>query len=425
VVYFIFNARIIKYFNLVVPGAEKEEEPASSEEKQQKDAVGAGDPAQPTTSPEGASAPEEFTFWVDRASGTPLGIKIDTKPDAKSCLVKELSSNKSDLIIAWNMTNHWHKSIAQGDRIVAVNGKRGDSQQILEEVRKCQGLEITVVHGRAKKGASPEANVAVTVAPAGDIASHNAKGRSSQSSECSNTRPKCPSAEAMLMVCQSNSGSLRNILSGASGSGSLKGVLEDGKENEDAGESEGRGFERRTCPTDPSLWIIDKLMPPYEYIIPAFAIVVFWVAFFTYIMVDGATRFGCIINMPHVVMGLVILAAGTSVPDMIASMAVAREGYADMAAANAVGSNTFDILLGLGGPWLISAALGKDVIIPTAQINESLIILACCLMTYVIVLSLNRFWLDRRIGFLLLFLYAAAITFTLIRHYTHYAHEED
>ena len=52
-------------------------------------------------------------------------------------------------------------------------------------------------------------------------------------------------------------------------------------------------------------------------------------------------------------MGTTVLAAGTSIPDALSSIAVAKDGLANMAVANAVGSNVFDIWLGLGLPWLL------------------------------------------------------------------------
>ena len=70
-------------------------------------------------------------------------------------------------------------------------------------------------------------------------------------------------------------------------------------------------------------------------------------------MVEWCVRIGCILNVPSVVMGTTVLAAGTSIPDALSSIAVARDGLADMAVANAVGSNVFDIWLGLGLPWLL------------------------------------------------------------------------
>ena len=46
-------------------------------------------------------------------------------------------------------------------------------------------------------------------------------------------------------------------------------------------------------------------------------------------------------------MGLTLIAAGTSVPDLITSVIVARKGLGDMAVSSSLGSNLFDICVGL------------------------------------------------------------------------------
>ncbi|GBM68603.1 Sodium/potassium/calcium exchanger Nckx30C [Araneus ventricosus] len=46
------------------------------------------------------------------------------------------------------------------------------------------------------------------------------------------------------------------------------------------------------------------------------------------------------------VMGLTFLAAGTSIPDLITSVLVARKGFGDMAVSSSVGSNIFDVSVG-------------------------------------------------------------------------------
>ena len=46
------------------------------------------------------------------------------------------------------------------------------------------------------------------------------------------------------------------------------------------------------------------------------------------------------------VMGLTFLAAGTSIPDLITSVLVAREGLGDMAVSSSIGSNIFDVTVG-------------------------------------------------------------------------------
>ena len=46
------------------------------------------------------------------------------------------------------------------------------------------------------------------------------------------------------------------------------------------------------------------------------------------------------------IMGLTFLAAGTSIPDLITSVIVARKGFGDMAVSSSVGSNIFDVTAG-------------------------------------------------------------------------------
>ena len=65
-------------------------------------------------------------------------------------------------------------------------------------------------------------------------------------------------------------------------------------------------------------------------------------------------------TFPDSVMGLTFLAAGTSLPEAVSSVIVTAQGYGSMGISNSLGSNTFDILLCLGLPWLI-----KTLIAPT------------------------------------------------------------
>uniref|UniRef100_I3JCL9 Solute carrier family 24 member 6a n=2 Tax=Oreochromis niloticus TaxID=8128 RepID=I3JCL9_ORENI len=78
-----------------------------------------------------------------------------------------------------------------------------------------------------------------------------------------------------------------------------------------------------------------------------------WIAFFSYLMVWMVTIISYTLGIPDVIMGITFLAAGTSVPDCMASLIVARQGMGDMAVSNSIGSNIFDVLLGLGFPWAL------------------------------------------------------------------------
>lgn len=84
-----------------------------------------------------------------------------------------------------------------------------------------------------------------------------------------------------------------------------------------------------------------------------------WIGGFSYFMVDWAEMVGNTIGIPDELMGLTVLAAGTSVPDLLSSVIVARRGQGDMAVSSSVGSNIFDILVGLPIPWILYSAVNK------------------------------------------------------------------
>ncbi|KAM7337419.1 hypothetical protein ACRRTK_003538 [Alexandromys fortis] len=73
---------------------------------------------------------------------------------------------------------------------------------------------------------------------------------------------------------------------------------------------------------------------------------IIWIAMFSYLMVWWAHQVGETIGISEEIMGLTILAAGTSIPDLITSVIVARKGLGDMAVSSSVGSNIFDITVG-------------------------------------------------------------------------------
>ena len=78
-----------------------------------------------------------------------------------------------------------------------------------------------------------------------------------------------------------------------------------------------------------------------------------WLGIIVDIMVGAFEQIGETVNMSEATMGLVFSAIGTSFPDFLASLIVAKKGMADMAVSNAFGSNIFDMLLGLAFPWCL------------------------------------------------------------------------
>jgi len=86
---------------------------------------------------------------------------------------------------------------------------------------------------------------------------------------------------------------------------------------------------------------------------------ILWIAVFSYFMVWWATVAGKVIGISDAVMGLTFLAAGTSVPDLITSVLVAKQGHGDMAVSSSIGSNIFDVTVGLPLPWLLYCAINQ------------------------------------------------------------------
>merc|ERR1719313_2322206 len=84
-------------------------------------------------------------------------------------------------------------------------------------------------------------------------------------------------------------------------------------------------------------------------------------------------RIGVMIEVSSDIMGVTLLAAGTSIPDCLSSIAVARRGHGDMAVSSSIGSNIFDVLIGLPVPWFIYTAILRPAIGPSYGPDKVLI----------------------------------------------------
>ena len=135
----------------------------------------------------------------------------------------------------------------------------------------------------------------------------------------------------------------------------------------------------------------------------------------SYLLVESTIIFADGIGIPPVIVALTLLAAGTSAPDLISSLEVARAGRSGMAVANAVGSNTFDLLIGLGLPWIIALGLlgEASIHVGTDDLWVSIGVLVLTTIVLFVFLETQR-RLSRREGWLLLLLYGAFVLYTLL-----------
>ena len=165
---------------------------------------------------------------------------------------------------------------------------------------------------------------------------------------------------------------------------------------------------RATCPD------VSDDAHAHLYLVAFFSSVV-WISVISYGMVESASALGCALKVPEVVMGTLVLAAGTSVPDALSSVAVARAGQGDMAVANAVGSNVFDVWLGLGLPWLLvlPGRGGSEAVGAGGALWPSVVLLAAVLAGYYGTLLANGFTLRKRHGVGFLVAYVAFVAYSV------------
>uniref|UniRef100_A0A669E9E4 Sodium/potassium/calcium exchanger 3 n=1 Tax=Oreochromis niloticus TaxID=8128 RepID=A0A669E9E4_ORENI len=145
-----------------------------------------------------------------------------------------------------------------------------------------------------------------------------------------------------------------------------------------------------------------------------------WIASFSYIMVWMVTVIGFTLGIPDVIMGITFLAAGTSVPDCMASLIVARQGMGDMAVSNSIGSNVFDILVGLGLPWALKTLAinyGSDIKLNSKGLIFSVGLLLASVFMTVLGVHLNNWTLNKRLGFMCLILYSIFLCFSCLIEY--------
>ncbi|KAK1170941.1 sodium/potassium/calcium exchanger 3-like [Acipenser oxyrinchus oxyrinchus] len=148
-----------------------------------------------------------------------------------------------------------------------------------------------------------------------------------------------------------------------------------------------------------------------------FATSTMWIAGFSYIMVWMVTVIGYTLGIPDVIMGITFLAAGTSVPDCMASLIVARQGMGDMAVSNSIGSNVFDILIGLGLPWALQTLAidyGSYIHLNSKGLIFSVGLLLASVFFTVVAVHLNKWKLDKKLGFGCLLLYTIFLCFSIM-----------
>jgi solute carrier family 8 (sodium/calcium exchanger) len=130
----------------------------------------------------------------------------------------------------------------------------------------------------------------------------------------------------------------------------------------------------------------------------------FFIGIVTYVVGDVATVLGCSVGLEESVTAITFVALGTSLPDTFASMTAARESdNADSAIGNITGSNSVNVFLGLGVPWIMGTAYWKangkgDYVVPTGALSFSVVVFLVVAIVCFMVLVLRRCILGGELG---------------------------
>ncbi|XP_051919865.1 sodium/potassium/calcium exchanger 1-like isoform X2 [Hippocampus zosterae] len=143
---------------------------------------------------------------------------------------------------------------------------------------------------------------------------------------------------------------------------------------------------------------------------------ILWIAVFSYLMVWWAHQVGETIGISEEIMGLTILAAGTSIPDLITSVIVARKGLGDMAVSSSVGSNIFDITVGLPVPWLLYSLLhgGQPVTVSSNGLFCAIVLLFLMLLFVIISIATCQWKMSRALGLTMFVLYFVFLVLSVL-----------
>lgn len=157
-----------------------------------------------------------------------------------------------------------------------------------------------------------------------------------------------------------------------------------------------------------------------KYCYLAFALSIVWIGLYSFFLVEFATTVGATLGIPDFIMGLTFLAAGTSVPDLLSSVIVARLGRGDMAVSSSIGSNIFDILVGLPVPWFVFSVWpnGSNFVeINTDGIWVSILILVGMVILVVTSIHFQGWKLTKHLAYIMFFFYFGFILQAVLREY--------
>ena len=126
------------------------------------------------------------------------------------------------------------------------------------------------------------------------------------------------------------------------------------------------------------------------------------------LVVDAASRIAVHFGMSQTLVGLTIVACGTSLPELVTSIVAARKNEVDMALGNVIGSNIFNILLVIG----VAAAISPIAVI-SVNIIDMIAMTIMSLLVFAFTIKDKK--ISKMQGIVMLLVYLGFIVYTCVR----------
>jgi Ca2+/Na+ antiporter len=144
-----------------------------------------------------------------------------------------------------------------------------------------------------------------------------------------------------------------------------------------------------------------------------------WIGGYSYVLVAWVSTIGATIGVPVYIMGLTVLAAGTSIPDLLSSVVVARAGKGDMAVSSSLGSNIFDVTVGLPIPWILFTIIFDCAVsVGSSGVVISIIVLLGMVVFVIVAIIACEWKMSNNLGCVMLIMYIVFVAQDVARAYT-------
>ena len=148
----------------------------------------------------------------------------------------------------------------------------------------------------------------------------------------------------------------------------------------------------------------EKIMLMYVWLVIGFVLLIKGADYF----VEASSSIARALRVPSIIIGLTIVAFGTSAPELAVSTTAALTGNNEIAVGNVIGSNIFNILMVLAA----SAAVHPIAVTPFAVIDTACLIVASVVTWF---LCRSKLRISRLEGAFMLFMYAGYLVYICVR----------